>query len=79
MIDDTFGQVSAETRTPFSGLASDRLGSYLPWLALGAVVLGTVGALVGSVRSPRRRRLRPEWPAAHPGELTPPHGDKLLS
>ena len=51
-------------------------GSYLPWLAVGAVVVGAVGAVVGLAQC-GTKRVRLPWPEAQPEHITPPHGDKL--
>ena len=65
---------AAETATPSQG---NRAG-YAEWIALGAVVAGSVGALIGATRCSRAARqdafaaARPE-----PASLTAPHGDKL--
>ena len=50
--------------------------SFLPWLAVGAVVVGAVGAVVGLTQCGTRRARLP-WPDAGPEHITPPHGDKL--
>jgi hypothetical protein len=50
--------------------------SYLPWLAVGAVVVGAVGAVVGLTQCATKRTRSP-WPAAEFDDITPPHGDKL--
>ena len=50
--------------------------SYLPWVAVGAVVVGAVGAAVGLARCGARRTRLP-WPESEPDRVTPPHGDKL--
>jgi hypothetical protein len=50
--------------------------SYLPWLAVGAVVVGAVGAVVGLTQCGVKRTRLP-WPEAAPEHITPPHGDKL--
>ena len=50
--------------------------SYLPWLAVGAVVVGAVGAVVGLTQC-GAKRARVPWPQADPEQVTPPHGDKL--
>ena len=48
-------------------------------LACSLITIGALGAIVGLLRTPRRRT---RWPAAHlvpaPADFTPPHGDKLL-
>lgn len=52
--------------------------SYMSWVAVGAVVAGTVGAVVGLTQmASRRARARTPWEPAHAADLTPPHGDKL--
>jgi len=52
--------------------------AYLPWLAVGALVVGAVGAVVGlTQRVPRRPR--GPWPTTGDDQVTPPHGDKLLN
>lgn len=80
MRDETPGPFARDIRTrpgahsPNGGASS---ADYLPWVAVGAVVVGAAGALAGLMRQPRGRRW-PEWkPVAGPGDLTPPHGDKL--
>jgi hypothetical protein len=50
--------------------------SYLPWLAVGAVVVGAVGAVVGLTQCTAKRTLAP-WPETRLDHVTPPHGDKL--
>jgi hypothetical protein len=50
--------------------------SYLPWLAVGAVVVGAVGAVVGLSQCGTKRARLP-WPETGPERVTPPHGDKL--
>ena len=59
-----------------SGRGGERSGSYLPWIAVGAVVVGAAGAVAGLMQQPRART--GPWKAGYPGDLTPPHGDKLL-
>ena len=50
--------------------------SFLPWLAVGAVVVGAVGAVVGLTQC-ATKRTRPLWPEAEFDDIAPPHGDKL--
>jgi hypothetical protein len=53
--------------------------SWVGLIALGAVVVGALGACVGLMRSRRRRRQPFQLSAVpDPHALTPPHGDKLL-
>jgi hypothetical protein len=56
--------------------------SYVAWVAVGAVISGAAGALVGWTRGHRRyEKLRtPRMSTTGgPSGLTPPHGDKLLA
>ncbi len=50
------------------------------WVALGAVITGSVGALVGAARcasrAPHRKRVQTA-DAPDPSTVTAPHGDKL--
>lgn len=50
------------------------------WVALGAVITGSVGALVGvarcASRAPRQSRVHVSDPR-DPSTVTAPHGDKL--
>ena len=50
------------------------------WVALGAVITGSVGALVGAARcvsrAPQRSRVQVS-DAPDPSTVTAPHGDKL--
>jgi hypothetical protein len=50
--------------------------SYVPWLAVGAVVAGVLGGVRGSRR--RASRARPMGTRYTSRDVTPPHGDKLL-
>jgi hypothetical protein len=55
-----------------------RQTGYAQWLALGAVVAGSVGAIVGAARHAGRTthaRLQVDRPES--SKLTAPHGDKL--
>jgi hypothetical protein len=53
---------------------------YAEWIALGAVVAGSVGAIVGAARCARSaRNERFESSRPEPATLTAPHGDKLSS
>jgi hypothetical protein len=64
---------AAENATPSSNQAG-----YAEWIALGAVVAGSVGAIIGATRCARSARhdasamARPES-----ASVTAPHGDKL--
>ena len=83
MLDETIGSMEGDSRPRAAGTASERVTasseSYLPWIALAAVAAGVLGALAGWKRQPARRPARPTWnAAASPGDVTPPHGDKLL-
>ena len=53
---------------------------YAEWIALGAVVAGSVGAIVGAARCSHRGS-RYEQASSRPesASLTAPHGDKLSS
>jgi hypothetical protein len=57
-----------------------RRGGYAEWIALGAVVAGSVGAIVGAARNghsgTRPARLQVDRPES--AMLTAPHGDKLF-
>lgn len=53
-------------------------GGYAEWIAVGALIAGSVGALVGARHCSRRHARRPDSP--HPPDtarVTAPHGDKL--
>jgi len=50
--------------------------TYLPWLAVGAVFVGAVGAVLGLTQCATKRARMP-WPEAEFNDITPPHGDKL--
>jgi hypothetical protein len=65
---------AAENATPSHG---NRAG-YAEWIALGAVVAGSVGAIIGATRCSQRAR-HDHFTAARPesASLTAPHGDKL--
>lgn len=55
-------------------------GGYAEWIALGALVAGSVGAIVGVRRHVRHAGRKQETGAAarlDPATLTAPHGDKL--
>lgn len=52
---------------------------YSCWIPVGLIAAGTVGALVALTQAGRSRG-RHRWNAEpDSGELTPPHGDKLLA
>ena len=81
--------VHEATNEAADGTRQSAQAGYAGWLALGAVVAGTVGALwwrggtrrsTMSWRNARRRSDR--WPAAEDrpdsASLTAPHGDKLV-
>jgi hypothetical protein len=76
MHEDNFegGDAQAGWADAFHGRAS--ADSYLPWLAVGAVVVGAVGAVVGLTQCATKRTRSP-WPETEPDQITPPHGDKL--
>ena len=53
---------------------------YAEWIALGAVIAGSVGAVIGAAKCSRvdsRTRGLDLSDEADPSTLTPPHGDKL--
>lgn len=54
---------------------------YAEWIALGAVVAGSVGAIVGAARCAQRnsRQDYVDSVRSDPSTLTAPHGDKLSS
>jgi hypothetical protein len=54
---------------------------YAEWIALGAVVAGSVGAIVGAARCAQRNSRRDHFDSVRsdPATLTAPHGDKLSS
>ena len=57
-----------------SGSAPDR---YAHWIPVGLIAAGLVGAVAGLSQCGTKRYA---WrPGDDRGELTPPHGDKLLS
>ena len=65
-------------RSQQDNLRPERRAGYAEWLALGAVVAGSVGAIVGAARCGHRTtqsRLHVDRP--EPSMLTAPHGDKL--
>jgi hypothetical protein len=66
-------------RTPSRQFVAPPQTSWVGLIALGAVVVGALGACVGLMRSRRRRRQpSPLSAVPDPHALTPPHGDKLL-
>lgn len=58
-----------------------RRAGYAEWIALGAVVAGSVGAIVGAARCARPASRGTLGNEARPDSamVTAPHGDKLLS
>ena len=61
------------------GVPSGNRAGYAEWLALGAVVVGSVGAIIGATRCSQRAARQDNFTAARPesASLTAPHGDKL--
>jgi hypothetical protein len=60
---------------------SDQASStaWIGWLAVGAVVVGTLGIFSALTRQPRRQRRTASLRAVpDPHAMTPPHGDKLM-
>ena len=64
---------AAENATPSHG---NRAG-YAEWIALGAVVAGSVGAIIGATRCSQRARHDHFTARPESASLTAPHGDKL--
>ncbi len=70
-----------EYATPTAG----RKTGYAEWIALGAVVAGSVGAIVGAARCarPATRERASASPSSEdrldPAMVTAPHGDKLMT
>lgn len=58
-----------------------RKAGYAEWIALGAVVAGSVGAIVGAARCarPASRASLANEDRPDSAMVTAPHGDKLLS
>jgi hypothetical protein len=54
---------------------------YAEWIALGAVVAGSVGAIMGAARCATRSARNDRFESSRPesATLTAPHGDKLSS
>jgi hypothetical protein len=51
---------------------------YAEWIALGAVVAGSVGAIIGATRCSQRAARHDNFTARpESASLTAPHGDKL--
>ena len=68
-----------ETTQTMVGDSPNRAG-YAEWIALGAVVAGSIGAIVGAAKCNHRGAHAHPY-AARPdsASLTAPHGDKLSS
>ena len=60
---------------------TSRKAGYAEWIALGAAVAGSVGAIVGAARCARPAARESLANEARPDSamVTAPHGDKLLS
>ena len=52
-------------------------GSYAEWIAVGALIAGSVGALVGARHHSRRSTQARPSEGMDPETVTAPHGDKL--
>ena len=68
------------SRTSNDVQSRERRGGYAEWIALGAVVAGTIGAVVGAARCMGSAR-DDSGPVGRPDSatVTAPHGDKLSS
>ena len=57
---------------------AERRAGYAEWVAVGAVVAGSLGAIMGATKRSHRTSQRP-YPVDRPESsmLTAPHGDKL--
>jgi hypothetical protein len=68
-----------EYAAPATG--AGRKAGYAEWIALGAVVAGSVGAIVGAARCarPAARATLANDEHLDPAMVTAPHGDKLHS
>jgi hypothetical protein len=68
--------------TPLKRETERARAGYAEWIALGAVVAGSVGAIVGAAQCVNRASGRSRLHVSdHPDSstLTAPHGDKLLN
>ena len=67
--------------TEMSDRPADHRTGYAEWVALGAVIAGSVGALIGAAKhshvGSRHSRMHMERPQSQAAMLTAPHGDKL--
>ena len=52
-------------------------GGYAEWVAVGALIAGSVGALIGTRRSRGRDKRTFPSDRPEPETVTAPHGDKL--
>ena len=69
---DDVRRAAENTTTP----EGNRAG-YAEWIALGAVVAGSVGAIIGATRCSRAARQDAFTARPESASLTAPHGDKL--
>jgi hypothetical protein len=71
--------VNADARSlPAASSTREPQMSWLALIAVGAIAIGTVGAIAGLWQSSRRRRPVSLGAVPDPHALTPPHGDKLM-
>jgi hypothetical protein len=86
LLDDDFGEDLAESPTIDWESNNDKGMSVAAWAAFAAVVISSLFAVRTAVRHARRKRNRADNFAAWGAEratrdpdVTPPHGDKLMS
>jgi hypothetical protein len=66
-----------EAKQPGHGAGSWR-GRYAEWIAVGALVAGSVGALIGARQCTHRNARRAaRFARSEDAAVTAPHGDKL--
>ena len=67
-----------ESQQQSQGGSGSWRGNYAEWIAVGAIVAGSVGALIGARQCNRRNARRADrFGRSEAAEVTAPHGDKL--
>ena len=66
-----------ESQQPSRNDSGSWRGNYAEWIAVGALIAGSVGALYGAKHCSRRGQRTASTDRPDPAKLTAPHGDKL--